>query len=329
MVKTIYQLSFEHNGHGGLRDQIVKVVEKTQASIVRFQSYIPENCHSSRILGSVRQGTGVVINPQGHILTVGYLIMEATEVQVIFSDDRTAQAQVAGMDFESGLGLLRLDNPIDILPIALGQSSRVSNEQLTLTIGGSTGEQTRIVTNGRIFATDQFIGYWEYLLERAFYVVPQNPAFGGSPLLNIEGELIGIVSLQLNQHQGMNLAIPVDMLYTIEGELIQYGRVLSRSPRAWIGIYHAPYPEGIIVIDVVAEGPADKVGLQKGDIITHIKDTQIESEEHFLRQLWKIPLHKQFYITFLRQNVQKTVKIWGLDRYEFYNAGGSAEYFDQ
>jgi S1-C subfamily serine protease len=328
MIKTVYQLSFEHNGHGGLRDQIVKVVEKTQDSIVRFQAYVPEKCRSSKILGNVRQGTGVVINPQGHILTVGYLIMEANEIQVIFADDSTAQAQVAGVDFESGLGILQLDNPSDVPPITLGHSSRVSTEQLTLTIGGSTGEQTRIVTNGRIFSTDQFIGYWEYLLERAFYVVPQNPAFGGSPLLNIEGEVIGIISLQLNQNQGMNLAIPVDVLSTVEGELIKYGRVLSRNPRTWIGVYHAPYTEGIIIIDVVAEGPAQKAGLKKGDIITHINDTTIESEEHFLRQLWEIPLHSQFLITYLRRNTQKTIKLWGVDRYEFYNIGGSSEYFD-
>lgn len=329
MVKTIYQLSFEHNGHGGLRDQIVNVVEKTQSSIVRFQSYIPEQCRSSKILGSVRQGTGVLINAQGHILTVSYLIMEATEIHVIFDDDNTVQAQVAGIDFESGLGILQLDIPVDIPPITLGHSSQVATEQLTLIIGGSTGEQTRIVTNGRIFATDQFIGYWEYLLERAFYVVPQNPAFGGSPLLNIEGEVIGIVSLQLNQRQGMNLAIPVDLLYAIEGELIKFGRVLSRSPKAWIGVYHAPYTEGVIIIDVVSEGPAEKAGLRKGDLITHINGVKIISEDQFLRQLWEIPLHSQFQLTCLRQNTKKIFTLWGIDRYEFYNIGGSSEYFGQ
>lgn len=327
MVKTIYQLSFEHNGHGGLRDQIVKVVERTQDSIVRFQAYIPEECRSSRILGGFRQGTGLVINSQGHILTVGYLIMEATEVQVILADDTTVQAKVAGVDFETGFGILQLVDSVDVPAIAIGRSSQVSDDQLTLTIGGSTGEQTRIVTNGRIFSTGLFIGYWEYLLENALYVVPQNPAFGGSPLLNIEGEAIGVVSLQLNQHQGMNLAIPVDLLHTIETELVQYGRVISRVPRSWIGVYHAPYTEGVIVVDVVQEGPAHKAGIQKGDIITHINDVRITGEEHFLRQLWTIPIHSQFHMTFLRRNKPQTLTIWGLDRYEFYNTGGSEEYF--
>jgi serine protease Do len=328
MVKNIYQLSFEHNGHGGLRDQIVNVVEKTQNSIVRFQTYIPEDRRSSNILGSVRQGTGVVITLQGHILTVGYLIMEATEVQVILADDTVVSAEVAGVDFETGLGLLRLNEPINLPTMTLGRSSQATPDQLTLTIGGSTGEQTRVVTNGRISATDLFIGYWEYLLERALYVVPQNPAFGGSPLLNLEGELLGVVSLQINQHQGMNLAIPIDLLSQIEGELIQYGRVVSRRPRSWLGIYHAAYTKGVIVVDVVPEGPAERAGLKKGDLITHINHIQFESEEQFLRQLWGIPVHSPVHLTFLRHNTRYTLTLESMDFYEFYDVGGAPEQFD-
>lgn len=326
MVKVVYQLSFEHNGHGGLRDQIVNVVEKTQSSIVRFQSYIPEDRHSSKVLGSIRQGTGVIINPHGHILTVGYLIMEATEIQVVLADESTSRAEVTGVDYESGLGLIRLlEPPGDIQPIVLGNASRVSPEQLTLTIGESAEARARIVTNGRIFDTAPFIGYWEYLLERALYVVPQNPAFGGSPLLNIEGEVIGIISLQLNQHQGMNLAIPVEMLYEIESELIRYGRVMSRKPRTWTGIYHAPFRKGVIVVDVMPDGPADQAEIKKGDIITHIAGNRVTTEEQFLRRLWEIPIHTKFKITFLRQNIPTTVTIRGMDFYEFYNIGGSED----
>jgi S1-C subfamily serine protease len=181
------------------------------------------------------------------------------------------------------------------------------------------------VTNGRIFDTGPFIGYWEYLLERALYVVPQNPAFGGSPLFNIEGEVIGIVSLQLNQHQGMNLAIPIEMLYEIESELIRYGRVMSRKPRTWTGIYHAPFQRGVIVVDVMPDGPADKAGIQKGDIITHIEGKRVKTEEQFLRQLWGIPVHTEFQITLLRKNTKKIVTIQGMEFYEFYDMGGTSE----
>jgi S1-C subfamily serine protease len=324
MIKTIYQLSFEHNGHGGLRDQIVNVVEKTQPSIVRFQAYIPEDRHSSRILGTVRQGTGVVINPQGYVLTVGYLVMEATEIQAVFADERTFRAEVAGIDFESGLGLIRLVDPEDIQPVTLGNASGIVQGQLTLTIGDSTEVQARIVTNGRIFNTSTFTGYWEYLLERALYVVPQNPAFGGSPLFNIEGEVIGIVSLQLNQHQGMNLAIPIELLYEIEAELIRFGRVMSRKPRTWTGIYHAPFQKGVMVVEVMPDGPAHKAGIQKGDIITRIEGTRIKTEEQFLRRLWKIPIGEEFQITFWRHNAEETLTIKGMDFYEFYDVSGPA-----
>ncbi|MBD3304769.1 PDZ domain-containing protein [candidate division KSB3 bacterium] len=326
MIKTIYQLSFEHNGHGGLRDQIVKVVEKTQASIVRFQAHIPEDRYSTKVLGAIRQGTGVVVNPQGYILTVGYLIMEATEIQVVLADERIVNAEVTGVDFESGLGLMRIVDPVEIEPITLGNASRVTPGQLTLTIGESTEAQARIITNGRIFDTALFIGYWEYLLERALYVVPQNPAFGGSPLFNIEGEVIGIISLQLNQHQGMNLAIPVEMLYDIENELIQYGRVMSRKPRTWTGMYHAPYEHGVIVVDVMPDAPAHQAGIQKGDIVTHIGQTRVKTEEQFLRQLWEIPIHTEFQIRVLRRDKPHAVTVRGIDFYEFYDVGGSSEF---
>lgn len=330
MLKTIYQLSFEHNGHGGLRDQIIKVVENTFASIVRFQAFIPEDRHSTKVLGTLRQGTGVVVNSQGYILTVGYLVMEATEIQVLFADDRHFNAQVVGVDFESGLGLIRVIDPSDIEAITLGKASRVSPDQLTLTIGDSVEAQARVVTNGRIFETGPFIGYWEYLLERALYVVPQNPAFGGSPLFNLEGEVIGIVSLQLNQHQGMNLAIPIELFYEVESELIRYGRVLSRQPRTWIGMYHAPYQKGVIVVDVMPDGPASEAGLQKGDIVTHINEHRVTTEEQFLRQLWAIPVHERFQMTFFRQNIQRVATIDGIDFYEFYHIGGEPmEFFDQ
>ncbi len=327
MLKIIYQLSFEHNGHGGLRDQIVKVVEKTQSSIVRFQSYVPEDRHSSHVLGSIRQGTGVILNPHGYILTVGYLIMEATEIQVITHEDQIIPAEVTGIDYESGLGMIRLTEPVDVTPITLGRASQVTAGQLTVTIGESTENRARIVTNGRIFDTAPFIGYWEYLLERALYVVPQNPAFGGSPLFNIEGEMIGVVSLQLNQQQGMNLAIPIDLLYEVEGELIQYGRVMSRKPKTWTGIYHAPFQRGIIVVDVMPDGPADRGGVQKGDIVTHVNGVRVRTEEQFLRKIWENPIDAPFEITVLRHNVPRVLEIRGMDFYDFYDLGGSNIFF--
>ncbi|PIE34820.1 hypothetical protein CSA56_06700 [candidate division KSB3 bacterium] len=325
MVKMIYQLSFEHNGHGGLRDHIVHVVEKTQPSIVRFEAHIPEERHSTKVLGTLRQGTGVVINSQGYLLTAGYLIMEASDVRVEFTDGETFDAEVVGIDFESGLGLLRLSEPASVQPIILGNASSVTKGQLTLTIGDNTEARARIVTNGRIFDTGKFIGYWEYLLERALYVVPQNPAFGGSPLFNLEGEVIGIVSLQLNQHQGMNLAIPIEMLYEVEGELIRYGRVMSRQPRTWIGMYHAPYHQGVIVVDVMPDAPADRAGIKKGDLITHIDGGRVKTEEQFLRRLWNVPIRQVFEIRLIRDNLQKRISVEGMNFYDFYELGGSAD----
>lgn len=325
MIKTIYQLSFEHNGHGGLRDQIVKVVENSHSSIVSFQAHIAEDKHSSKILGTLRHGTGIVINPQGYILTAGYLVMEANEIEVRLADDQIVEAEVTGIDQESGLGLIHLLDVTDLRPISLGNASRVSQGQLTLTIGDSLESEARIVTNGRIYNIAPFTGYWEYILERGLYIVPQNPAFGGSPLFNLEGEVIGIISLQLNQNQGMNLAIPIEILYEIEAELIRYGRVVSRRPRTWTGMYHAPFRQGVVVVDVMPEAPADLSGIRKGDVITHVAGNRVRTEEHFLRQLWEIPVHSEFEVQIMRRDVKLTISIVGTSFYEFFDLGGPEE----
>jgi S1-C subfamily serine protease len=301
------------------------VVENSYDSIVSFQAHVPEEKHSSKVLGTLRHGTGIVINPQGYILTAGYLVMEASEIQVRLADDQLVEAEVTGVDYESGLGLIHLLDAADLRPISLGNASRVSQNQLTLTIGDSLESQSRIVTNGRIFEIAPFTGYWEYILERALYIIPQNPAFGGSPLFNLEGEVIGIISLQLNQNQGMNLAIPIETLYEIESELLRYGRVVSRRPRTWTGIYHAPLRPGVVVVDVMPDGPAAQAGIRKGDIITHVAGNRVRTEEQFLRQLWEIPVHSEFDVRILRHDVQQTIALVGMSFYEFYDLGGSEE----
>ena len=121
----------------------------------------------------------------------------------------------------------------------------------------------------------------------------------------------------------MNLAIPIELLYEIEAELIRFGRVMSRKPRTWTGIYHAPFQTGVMVVEVMPDAPAHKAGLQKGDIITHIEGNRVKSEEQFLRRLWEIPIGREFQITFWRQNTEETLIIKGMDFYEFYDVSGS------
>jgi len=320
MAQIVYQLSYEHNGHVGLKDQILQIVDQIRPSVVRVQANIPEERPSSRILGTFRQGTGILIDEE-HVLTVGYLILEASTAQITLDGGRQVPARLLGIDLESGLGVLQVLEPTETATLKLGSSEEVSVGDLTL-IMGSMEENTRVVSNGRIFAIQSFVGYWEYMLDEAFLVVPPNPAFGGSPLVSFEGKCIGVVSLQISEPQGMNLAIPIDLFHSIKEELLKYGRVLSRAPRSWLGVYHILIQEGMAVVGVVAEGPADKAGIQRGDIITHLNGIEISSDTDFLHHLWSVPVGEKLHLTIQRNGVTQEIVVRSEDRYRFYQTTG-------
>ncbi len=320
MAQIVYQLSYEHNGHVGLKDQILQIVDKVRPSVVRVQASISETSPSSRVLGTFRQGTGVLID-EIHVLTVGYLILEADTAQITLDDGQQVPAKLLGVDLESGFGVLRALEPVGQWPISLGSSEEANVGDLTVTIG-SLEENTRIITNGRIFAIQPFVGYWEYMLDEAILVVPPNPAFGGSPLLNFQGECIGIISLQLSEPQAMNLAIPIDIFHSIKDELLKFGRVLSRPSRSWLGVYHVLVAEGMAVAGVVAGGPGDKAGIQRGDIITHLNGIEISSDADFLQQLWSTSVGDKLELTILRNGVTYEITVRSEDRYKFYKTTG-------
>lgn len=316
MAQIVYQLSYEHNGHIGLKDQILHVLDQVRPSVVRVQAEIPEERPSSRILGTFRQGTGILIDDE-HVLTVGYLILEAENAEITLDSGQQAQAKLLGIDLESGLGVLRIIEPIEGWPMKLGSSEEVNVGDITLTLG-SLEENTRVISNGRVLSIQSFIGYWEYMLDEAIMVVPPNPAFGGSPLLNFEGQCIGVISLQISEPQGTNLAIPIDLFHSTKDELLKHGRIVSRPSRSWLGVYHILALEGMAVVGVVAGGPADKAGLQRGDIITHLNGMEISGDSEFLHQVWSIPVGEKLDVTIKRNNTTREISVRSEDRYKFY-----------
>src|SRR5207249_8189477 len=92
-----------------------------------------------------------------------------------------------------------------------------------------------------------FSSFWEYMLDRAFIVSPSSPAWGGSAVVNAAGEVIGVASLRLGDPPHVNLAIPIEKFTPVKDELIATGRVMSRRPRPWLGLYTAAIKGGVVV----------------------------------------------------------------------------------
>jgi len=259
-------------------------------AIVKIRSTIPDDARSAPTLGTEREGTGVVIDSQGHILTIGYLIMEAETIEVFGPDGHPVKATSVGYDDNTGFGLLRTDKPLSVTPIELGQSSEVKEGDRVL-VAGHGGLES--VQGAWVIFHEEFAAYWEYLLEDAIFAVPVHPNFGGAALIDRNRRLVGIGSLfaqvlvpGIGSIQG-NIFVPIDHLKPILADLISKGRP-QVPPRPWLGLYLEERHEHIIVSRVTSESPAEKAGLQAGDIILAVNKKAVSGLADFYRKLWAL-----------------------------------------
>jgi S1-C subfamily serine protease len=296
-------------------------VQRVAPAVVGIKAQIPLDRPSVLTLGPLRSGCGVIFDPAGYVLTVGYIVMDATTILVSLQDKRTVPARVAGMDLEHGLAVLKLegDGPWPAAP--LGDSASLAVGDATATVGVDD-ENDLAATQGKIEEIKSFAGYWEYLLERAIIVAPVNPAFGGSPLINTKGEVIGVTSLQLGEPPRVNLAIPIEYFTPGKQDLMQRGRVQNRPPRPWIGVYTVPADDGLVVAGGSPVGPAAQAGFQRGDVILRLNGERVEGQEDFYRKLWKTKPGEEVAVVVLRDSRLEVIKLRPVDRYDLLRRDG-------
>ena len=254
-------------------------------SVVRIQAKAVPNARSGSTLGPVREGTGIVIDSSGLILTIGYLIQEAETVEIAAADGRSLPASVIAYDYNTGFGLLRALKAPPVKPIAFGDSANLSNSEPVLIVGFD-GVAPAFVVSRR-----QFAGYWEYLLDDAIFTAPATVNWQGAALINKEGKLLGVGSLMVGdaisgraQIPG-NMFVPIDLLKPILGDLIAQGKA-SAHPRPWIGINTQDLQGRLFVTRVSPESPAERAGLMAGDIIVGIRGEQVRNQADFYRKMW-------------------------------------------
>jgi len=264
--------------------------EEILKSIVKIKSVIPANAFTARTLGTEREGNGVVIDSKGHILTIGYLIVEAETLEVTTEEGKTISASFVGYDHDSGFGLLKADKPLSITPMKLGKSSEVKQGDPILMAGYGGTES---VQAGRVLARKEFAGYWEYLLEDAIYTAPAHTGFGGAALIDRDGKLLGIGSL-LTQvlisgfgSISCNISVPIDLLNPILADLIAKGRT-SAAPRPWLGLNAEEAHGRVFILRVTSGGPAEKAGLQSEDMVLRVKGEEAKGLADFYRKVWAL-----------------------------------------
>ena len=260
-------------------------IDTATRSVVALRASIPEDAFTAGGLGTRREGSGVVIGDRGLVLTIGYLITEAEEVWLTTQDGRVIAAHPLAYDQETGFGIVQPLGRLDLPGLALGDSSKAKLGD-AVTFADGTGNAVKAA----IVAKQEFAGYWEYLLDEAIFIAPAHPSWGGAALIGGNGELLGIGSLRLQMVQNgavadINMAVPINLLPPILDDLITRGAA-NRPPRPWLGVFSAESDGDVVVMNVSENSPADNAGLQRGDIISDIRDAEIGGLADFYRKVW-------------------------------------------
>ena len=177
-------------------DASVELVKHLLGSVVHIHAEVPSNHPSTRIMGDERMGSGTVVDPAGLILTVNYVVMGGETIQVTLGRGRALRAEIVAQDFEVGLALLRVKRQ-GLAAAPLADSDSLTRGEPVFALG-STGPRERRVAGGLVAYLGEFEAYWEYLLERGIVSSAANPGFGGGPLFTLKGQMVGVVSLNLN-----------------------------------------------------------------------------------------------------------------------------------
>ena len=263
-------------------------VEELVSAVVRVNTHITPEGRTVQGLGREREGSGIVIDSAGLVLTIGYLMVEAYAAEVVDNNGRTIPADVVGYDHESGFGLLRAIEPLKLKPMALGKSAEIKEGDpvLVASFGG-----TAMVAGAYVVAKREFAGSWEYLLEEALFTAPPHPAWSGAALINREGKLVGVGSLIVGQAVSGsdktpgNMFVPIDQLTPILGDLISAGRKTGPG-RPWLGLNTEESRGRLFVSRVTPEGPAEKAGIKRGDVVVGVNGEQPKNLADFYRKVW-------------------------------------------
>jgi S1-C subfamily serine protease len=255
-------------------------------SVVKLRSTAFPGARSSRMLGRQREGTGVVIDSSGLVLTIGYLILEAETVELSTADGTAFPATVVAYDGVTGVGLLRATRPLPIAPIKIGESAPVAVRDRVLIVGFD-GVAPAIVVSRR-----PFVGYWEYLLDDAIYTAPPTVNWSGAALIDSAGTLLGIGSLAVNDAAGPansiagHMFVPIDLLKPVLKDLLVHGKP-SAPPRPWLGVHTQEVQGNVVVTRVYPDSPAE-AALRLGDVIVALGNDRITGQAEFYTRLWSL-----------------------------------------
>jgi serine protease Do len=276
----------------------------------KFFEHAPQHAYKQRSLGS-----GFIISRDGYVLTNYHVVAGADEIKVRLSDKREFKAEIKGTDEKLDLALLKIDAKDHFTIASLGDSDAIEVGDWVMAIGNPFGlEQT--VTAGIISAKGRVIGsgpYDDFLQTDASI----NPGNSGGPLFNARGEVIGINTAIVAGGQGIGFAIPVNMAKSIIDQLKEKGTVT----RGWLGVsVQALTPElaqsfgldketGALVNEIIKDSPAERAGIQSGDIILMYDGKPVHEMNELPRLVADTPVGKKVVVKLLRDRKEMSITV--------------------
>ncbi len=292
-------------------------LDRALSALVLVHSRVPETALTAGALGTERAGNGVSIGNDGLILTIGYLITEAEQVWLTSSEGQTSQGYVVGYDQETGFGLVRAVQPLEIPSLSLGDSDSVLPGD-SMIVAGHGGRDQAI--NAKVTTKSEFAGYWEYVLDEAIFTFPAHPNWGGTGAIGMQGELLGIGSLLVQQvtpsgeSASANLIVPIDLLKPIFDDLCNYGR-RSTEPRPWMGMLVQDVGDRLVVGSTYPGCPADEAGLKPGDVIAAVAGEKQTGLAQMFRKVWSLgPAGTEIPLSMMREGQAFEVVLRSIDR---------------
>jgi len=294
--------------------QISKNVGPAVVGVSNFKSG-----KGSSDLQEAGSGSGFIIDAKkGYIATNNHVIDSAKKVTVSLSDGRNLEAKVIGADPRTDLAVLQISDVSNLTQVNLGDSSKVQVGESVVAIGNPGGDEfARSVTTGVISATNRTL---DLQGESSFDLLQTdaaiNPGNSGGPLVNYQGQVIGINSAKyaVTGFEGMGFSIPItDAMPTIQ-QLIQFG--VAKHPALLVSTndQYSAYstinnkPPGAYIEEVTPNGPAAKAGIAKGDVITKVANAPVKNPSELIHELYKYKVGDKIDITYIRDGVTKQVQ---------------------
>ncbi len=292
-----------------LESQVTGAVEKLSESVVGIDSTKLARDYRYGLVPIEGQGSGVIIDSKGTIVTNHHVIDDAAKVQVNLKDGRSFVGEVIGSDPATDVALVKVDAQ-DLPYASLGDSDSLRVGQFVLAIGNALGlPGAPTVSLGVISALGRPLPGTDFVIEGLIQTdAAINPGNSGGPLADLEGRVIGLNTAMIPFAQGVGFAIPSGTIRRIIDQISKQGRVV----RPWLGIsgldvnrsvarrYGLSMDSGVLLAEVLRDGPSYRAGLREGDIVVGIGDAKVNDMKTLVTALSKFSIGEEVTISFVR-----------------------------